>query len=262
MGVPVVTALRARGPGRVAVELDGAPWRVVPLEAVYGAGLAVGGTLDRPTARRSGASCGGSAPRPSRCGRCGRATTRRRRSSSGSPRGEPPSTVRRDTVEAAQRAGLVDDRRFAFQRAEQLASRGSGDLLIGDDLERQGVPPELVRLAIAALEPEAARADTIVAARGTSPKTARYLASRGFSEAALETIVANLASDSVRIGKLHPTFHLHRAHSENRLSDELLQLEPTDLRQLRRSAEGTPTEIATQHDRFLPGGRRAGGVWM
>ena len=74
-----------------------------------------------------------------------------------------------------------------MQRAEQLASRGSGDLLIGDDLERQGVPPELVRLAIAALEPEAARADAIVAARGTSPKTARYLASRGFSEAALET---------------------------------------------------------------------------
>ena len=105
--------------------------------------------------------------------------------------------VRRNTVEAAQRAGLVDDRRFAFQRAEQLASRGSGDLLIGDDLERQGVPPELVRLAIAALEPEAARADTIVAARGTSPKTARFLASRGFSEAALETIVANLASEAL-----------------------------------------------------------------
>ena len=77
-----------------------------------------------------------------------------------------PATVRRDTVEAAQRAGLVDDRRFAMQRAEQLASRGSGDLLIGDDLERQGVPPELARLAIDALEPEAARADTIVAARG------------------------------------------------------------------------------------------------
>ena len=42
MTAPVVTALRARGRGRVAVELDGAPWRTVPLEAVYAAGLAVG----------------------------------------------------------------------------------------------------------------------------------------------------------------------------------------------------------------------------
>ena len=78
--------------------------------------------------------------------------------------------MRRDTVEAAQRAGLVDDRRFALQRAEQLASRGSGDLLIGDDLERQGVPPELVRLAIAALEPEADRADTIVGGARHEPE--------------------------------------------------------------------------------------------
>ena len=47
MTTPVVTALRARGPGRVAVELDGRPWRVLPLEAVYAGSLAVGaGTAD------------------------------------------------------------------------------------------------------------------------------------------------------------------------------------------------------------------------
>ena len=159
MGVPVVTALRARGPGRVAVELDGAPWRVVPLEAVYGAGLVVGGTLDRPTARtlgrelrRLGAQA--VALRALRARDHTAASLEQRLAARGTP-----ATVRRDTVEAAQRAGLVDDRRFALQRAEQLAARGSGDLLIGDDLERQGVPPELVRLAIAALEPEADRAD-------------------------------------------------------------------------------------------------------
>lgn len=197
MVVPVVTALRARGPGRVAVELDGAPWRVMPLEAVYGAGLAVGGNLDRPTARLLGRElrrlrAQSTALRALRARDHTAASLERRLATRGTG-----VAVRRDTVEAAQRAGLVDDRRFAFQRAEQLASRGSGDLLIGDDLERQGVPPELVRLAIAALEPEAARADAIVAARGTSPKTARYLASRGFSEAALETIVANLASEAL-----------------------------------------------------------------
>ena len=197
MAVPVVTALRARGPGRVAVELDGAPWRVVPLEAVYGAGLVVGGTLDRPTARtlgrelrRLGAQA--VALRVLRARDHTAASLEQRLAARGTS-----ATVRRDTVEAAQRAGLVDDRRFALQRAEQLAARGSGDLLIGDDLERQGVPPELVRLAIAALEPEADRAGTIVEARGSSPKTARYLASRGFSEAALETIIANLAADAI-----------------------------------------------------------------
>ena len=40
-----VTALRARG-GRVAVELDGRPWRVVPGTAVLEAGLAVGCPLE------------------------------------------------------------------------------------------------------------------------------------------------------------------------------------------------------------------------
>ena len=194
---PVVTALRARGPARVAVELDGVPWRVVPLEAVYGAGLVVGGTLDRSTARtlgrelrRLGAQA--VALRALRARDHTAASLEQRLATRGTS-----ATVRRDTVEAAQRAGLVDDRRFALQRAEQLAARGSGDLLIGDDLERQGVPPELVRLAIAALEPEADRAGTIVEARGSSPKTARYLASRGFSEAALEAIIANLAADTI-----------------------------------------------------------------
>jgi len=197
MDVPVVTALRARGPGRVAVELDGETWRVVPLEAVYGAGLVVGGPLDRTRARalgrelrRLGAQA--VARRALRTRDHTAASLEQRLAARGTP-----ATVRRDTVEAAQRAGLVDDRRFAMQRAEQLACRGSGDLLIGDDLARQGVPPELARLAIDALEPEAARADTIVAERGLSPKTARYLASRGFSEVALESIVANLVADEL-----------------------------------------------------------------
>ena len=221
MAVPVVTALRARGPGRVAVELDGEPWRVVPLEAVYGAGLVVGGPLDRTTARALGRELR-RLERPGRgpARRCGRATTRRRRSSSGSPREARPAAVRRETVEAAQRAGLVDDRRFAMQRAEQLAARGSGDLLIGDDLERQGVPPELARLAIDALEPEAARADTIVAARGTEPENGSLPRVAGILGGGARIDHCESGRRRVRIGMLHPTFHLHRAHSENRLSDE------------------------------------------
>lgn len=99
---------------------------------------------------------------------------------------------RRDLVERATSAGLVDDARFAEARARTLAERGAGDLLVLDDLERHGVEPELSREAVASLEPEAARAARIVAARGPGARTVRYLAARGFSEASLEPFVADV----------------------------------------------------------------------
>jgi SOS response regulatory protein OraA/RecX len=194
---PVVTALRARGPGRVAIELDGQAWRVVPLEAVYAAGLAVGGRLDRCAARAVGrelrrAEARGAVLRALRARDHTTASLEQRLAARGTA-----ASVRRETLAAVQRAGLVDDRRFAMQRAAQLAARGSGDLLIDDDLVRHGVPADAVRAAIEALEPESSRVETIVEARGCSPKTARYLAARGFSEASLETMIANLASDAL-----------------------------------------------------------------
>ena len=75
-------------------------------------------------------------------------------------------------------------------RAEQLADRGSGDALIRDDLERRGVAADVVELAIGALDDERERAARIAERRGRGVKTARYLASRGFGEEALEGIVA------------------------------------------------------------------------
>jgi SOS response regulatory protein OraA/RecX len=84
-----------------------------------------------------------------------------------------------------------------MERAAHLAARGAGDLLIDDDLVRHGVPAEAVRAAIEALEPESTRVDAIVETRGSSPRTARYLAARGFSEASLEPMIANLASDAL-----------------------------------------------------------------
>ena len=179
------------------MELDGEPWRVVPLEAVYGSGLVVGGALDRPTARALGRelrrlAAQSVALRALRARDHTAASLEQRLAARGTT-----ASVRADTIEAAQRSGLVDDQRFAIQRAEQLAARGAGDLLIGDDLERQGVAPELARVAIDALEPEADRAELIIERRGVSPKTARYLASRGFSEASLESIIADLAANEL-----------------------------------------------------------------
>jgi SOS response regulatory protein OraA/RecX len=103
-------------------------------------------------------------------------------------------TERIETIEAAARAGLVDDARFAESRAQQLASRGAGDLLVLDDLQRNGVDDATARASLVLLEPETVRAARIVASRGVSERTLRYLASRGFSEESLDGLVADLES--------------------------------------------------------------------
>ena len=197
MTVAVVTALRARGPNRVAVDLDGRTWRVVPLEAVYAAGLSVGSGLDRPSARAlrrelRRLEAQGEALRALRTRDHTAASLEQRLADRGATRAE-----RRQTLEAVQRAGLVDDRRFAASRAMLLARRGAGDLLIADDLERRGVPNDVAHDAIAGLEPESARAAALIDTRGRSARTARLLAAKGFSEASLEALVADLAAEAV-----------------------------------------------------------------
>ena len=97
---------------------------------------------------------------------------------------------RERALETLERVGYVDDGRFARTRAEQLAGRGSGDGLIRHDLEERGVAAEHVEAALAALEPERARAERIVAQRGAGARTARYLAVRGFGEDAAAAAVA------------------------------------------------------------------------
>lgn len=189
---PTVTALRARDRGRVEVELNGVRWRVVPLEAVYRAGLTVGCRLERARARtlRSeirrqealGVAVGSLRRRPHTAASLDERLERR---------GIAP-LERRRALDTLGRSGLVDDRRFAHVRAASLAERGCGDLLIADDLERHGVDAALATDAIACLEPEAQRAAGIVAKNGLTPKTIRSLAAKGFGEAALEPLVAEI----------------------------------------------------------------------
>jgi regulatory protein len=95
-----------------------------------------------------------------------------------------------DALEELQRVGLLDDGRFAGERARVLAERGKGDAAIRFDLERAGVETTDIEAALAALEPESERASRVVDRRGTSPATARLLASRGFDEAVVEALVA------------------------------------------------------------------------
>ncbi len=95
-----------------------------------------------------------------------------------------------DALEELQRVGLLDDARFASERARVLAERGKGDAAIRFDLERAGVDTAAIEAAIADLEPESERAARVVVRRGATPATARLLASRGFDEGIVEALVA------------------------------------------------------------------------
>ena len=98
--------------------------------------------------------------------------------------------ARAETIARLSEAGAVDDDRFARSRAQALAGRGAGDFLVRHDLESRGLSAEAVEAAIASLEPEVVRAAGICSRRGAGPKTAHYLARKGFSDDAIESACA------------------------------------------------------------------------
>jgi SOS response regulatory protein OraA/RecX len=183
---PIVTALREQPRGRVEIQLDGAPWRLVPVDAVVRTGLVVGRALDREAARTLAREL----RRADALARAGRALRPRDRSRwalehrlAGAGVPAPARVAALDTLE---RAGLVDDARTATSRARSLAERGFGDAAIRYHLEREGLAAELVERALAELEPERDRARALVARRGVEPRTARWLAGKGFDPSSVE----------------------------------------------------------------------------
>jgi SOS response regulatory protein OraA/RecX len=193
---PVVTALRERPRGRVEIQLDGVPWRLVPADAVVRTGLFVGRALDRETARTLGREL----RRADALGRALRALGPRDRSRQALADRLTHAGVRTDAREdilaTLERNGLVDDARVAATRAGSLADRGYGDAAIRYDLEREGVARELVDEALAGLEPELERARALVERRGPEPKTARWLASKGFDASNVDEAVGGFAEDA------------------------------------------------------------------
>ena len=180
------------------MQLDGRPWRTIPVAAAAEVGLVVGLELDRALARTLGRVL-----RRHRAQEIAlRALSRRDHSRSSLEarleRAGVAGSDRHEVLDRAERAGLVDDARFADARARLLAERGAGDLLVLDDLVRHGVDEVVARERLAALEAEQARAARIVASRGLSLRTVRYLASRGFTEDTLEPLVADVESRAVR----------------------------------------------------------------
>jgi SOS response regulatory protein OraA/RecX len=191
---PVVTALHEKPRGRVEVQLDGAPWRLVPADAVVRAGLAVGRALDRETARTLGRELRRS-DALSRAARALRPRDRSRRALEDRlTQAGVPARARAEALETLERVGLVDDARVAATRAQSLAGRGFGDAAIRYDLEHEGVAGALVEEALAGLEPERDRARALVArhavkGQSTAAKTARWLTSKGFDASSVEDVL-------------------------------------------------------------------------
>jgi SOS response regulatory protein OraA/RecX len=189
-----VTGLRQRR-GRVTVEVDGQPWREVPVEAVVRSGLSVGLVLDRPALRLLRREL----RRAEALGVAGRALRARdlsERALSERLEGRVAPAFREDALNTLARVGALDDRRVAQNRADALAKRGYGDAAIRHDLHRKGLQPDEIEEALANLAPETRRAERIVARRGRGPATARYLAGKGFGDDAVESALDHgFASD-------------------------------------------------------------------
>ena len=98
--------------------------------------------------------------------------------------------TRQEALEALRRTGLVDDCRFAERRASTLAGRGAGDAFIRHDLDAAGISQDVLEDALSVLDGEDERAARIVERRGASPKTARYLAGKGFANEVVHAVIA------------------------------------------------------------------------
>src|SRR5262245_11985191 len=118
--MPTVTALRAAGRGRVAVELDGVPWRTIPLEVAVRAGGASGVVLDRPRLRilRRELRRGEAVARAARALRARDRTAHELDARLARTGVRAPE--RAQAIATLERAGLVDDPRVAASRAAAL----------------------------------------------------------------------------------------------------------------------------------------------
>jgi regulatory protein len=183
-----VTSLRERKRGKVAVELDGEPWRVLPASVVVRAELRVGRRLDRESARLLAREL----RRADALTRATRALSARDRSRaelmSRLEEAGVSEAARDDALSSLESAGLLDDTRVAESRARDMARRGYGDAAIRSDLRLKRISSETIAAAVNELEPEAERARRAFAGKERTPQMMRRLAARGFSRDTLEDL--------------------------------------------------------------------------
>ena len=186
--MPEITGLHEVSASAVLVELDGAPWRKIPLTAAARAGLGLGKRLEREDLRLLGREL-----------RRAEALTKATRMLARRPlsralleerlekKGVAP-VAREEAVEALEQAQYLNDRSYALERARSLAERSYGDAAVRYILEQERVGSELIEEAIASLEPEAERARALLAAAADRRRTLRRLVTRGFSAETLEDL--------------------------------------------------------------------------
>ena len=193
---PIVTALRERKRNRVAIELDGRPWRVLPTEVVVRSGLAVGRALDRHTARELAREIRRTRALAKATRTLAASARSRRELEQRLARAGHGGAAKEEALATLDRAGLVDDAGFAAGRADVLARRGYGDTAIRADLRRRLVDQEAAAAAISALEPESERLRRLLEAQSVTPALLRRLAGRGFSRDALDELVSSFAPEA------------------------------------------------------------------
>lgn len=180
--MPRLTSIRELPHDRVALELDGRPWRVVPTNAVARAGLGLGVELDRARARQFRRELRRAEALELAARALGRRDAARAELESRLERRGVVEAVREEALDLLEELGAVDDVRFAAARAEQLAARGYGDAAIRADLEQRGVDEIRAADACSGLAPERDRASRMIAKLGVGAKAAAYLGRRGFGE--------------------------------------------------------------------------------
>jgi SOS response regulatory protein OraA/RecX len=186
-----ITALRRSGPGRVAVDLDGQPWRTVPDVVVVRCGLRADLMLDRPLARALARELRneralGTAVRSLRARPLSEQRLRERLQSRG-----VRADAERAALAALSEAGYVDDERLARGRAAALADRGWGDTAIAARLVGEGLAESDVEAAVAELESEPDRARRLIKG-GDRRKAWTLLQRRGFASETIEALLGDL----------------------------------------------------------------------
>lgn len=189
---PRLTAVRRERPGRVALEVDGRAWRVVPDDVVARCGLTPGIVLERALLRRLRTEL----RRAEALGAATRSLARRDLSARRLRERLDARGIRAPAAEAAlatlESAGVLDDARLARSRAAALADRGWGDAAIAARLEQEGIGRERVPAALSHLLPEPERAAALAAGTPDSRAAWRLLARRGFSPDSIEHAVGVL----------------------------------------------------------------------
>lgn len=189
---PTLTAVRRSRPGRVALEVDGQPWRVVPDDVAVRCGLRAGLELERPLLRELRRALRRAEALDAALRTVSRRDVSTRRLRERLDARGVGSREAASAVDTLSSAGVVDDGRLSRSRARSLAERGWGDAAIAARLEQEGLPPEAVANAVAELPAERERARGLTAGMPDRGAAWRLLRRRGFAPEIVEDVLGTL----------------------------------------------------------------------